>query len=66
MKKHSILYRNNKTKYINVNMKYDDILKMHNIKTKEEKIYNVILTLKNILYVIGKKGEILETIKAGA
>ena len=50
---------------MNTNMKYSDILKKHDIKTSEEKIATVMLSLKNILYVLDNKGNILET-KAGA
>lgn len=65
MKTNNIIYDNRITKQINVNMNYDELVKLHNIKTSRDKIAFVRVQAKpiKVVYVLDKKGNILETVE---
>ena len=61
-----IFYQDKRIKkhWILLNLSYEELFKKHsNITTDKHKIESVLLSQKNILYILDKKGNVLEELK---
>ena len=61
-----IFYQDKRIKkhWIFLDLSYEELLKKHsNITTEKHKIKSALLSQKNILYILDKKGNVLEKLK---